>query len=656
MFILIASIIFASCNSENSINKVFYNTNKFSDIIFQKIYNHQDQRNTKELLKFLTINNDEYKKATVLAFASVQDSSVVPNLLQLFKTTENEDIKISVAFALGQIACKMSETALLDFYDNKNSQRLNKYILESIGKIGYRKSLYFINDLYKKRDTNDNIGILSAYSGFAIRGITDSVSVSNIIKNISLPITSDSCKYLASIALGRLKNQNLESYTDEIISFFKTTDDVFVKSNLCYAFSNIKNRRSFDLLDSLLKSDIDHRIKINAIRSLSKLDTFSVVASIKAALLDTNLNVAITASEYFLNKGKIKDAYEYFRLAKKHKNWRVRTNLFAASVRYAKNKKNIIEAIISGYNLSENLYEKANLLKALGGEPKQYKFVSNEVFNAKQVVVSTYGMEALAEMRKNKDFDLYSKNILAEKNIDLYEEFAIIFKRAILSGDVAMISIAAGTIRDKSLNYINLYKNTYFLTQALNKCKLPTEIEAYIELQKTISYINGSELQKKPSFFEFKPNWDYISKINKKQQIIIKTTKGNIKLELYIDKTPVTVSTFIKLIEDGFYTNKVIHRVVPNFVVQDGCPRGDGWGSPDFSIRSEFVDIKYKEGSIGMASAGKDTESSQWFITHSPAPHLDGRYTNFGSVISGISIVNKLEVGDKIISIELLSK
>jgi len=657
LLIVSVAIIFAACNSNSVVNEIINGNNKFSDKTLQKIYNHKDQRNTKELLKFLDHENKKYIKAAAFAFASVQDSNTINYLLRTYKTTENEDIKIAVAFAIGQTHCKASETALIKIYKNDNSKKLNKYILEAIGKIGSKKSLNFINNLYKKSiNENNKIGILWAYSRFAINGISDSIATNNIIKSISSPNLSDTCKYVASITLSRLKNQNLEVYTNKIILGFKKSDNVFTKSNLCYAFSKIKSKKSFNFLDSILKSNIDHRIKINAIHSLSRLDTFNVTESIKKSLLDSNVNVAITASEYFLNKGKTKDANKYFKWAKKQKKWRVRTNLFAASVKYSKNKNNIIDAIISGYNVSENLYEKANLLQALGGEPKQYKFVSNEVFNAKKVVISTYGMEALAEMRRNKNFDLYNKKSIAQKDIDLYEEFALIFKRAILSGDVAMISIAAGIIRDTSLHYINQYKNTYFLTQALNNCKLPKEIEAYLELQKTISYINGSKKPKNPSFFEFKPDWEHISKINKKQKINIKTSKGDIKLELYVEKTPVTVSTFIKLIKKGFYKDKAIHRVVPNFVVQDGCPRGDGWGGSDFSIRSEFADIKYKEGSIGMASAGKDTESSQWFITHSPTPHLDGRYTNFGSIISGIEIVNKLEVGDKIIDIEVITE
>ena len=100
---------------------------------------------------------------------------------------------------------------------------------------------------------------------------------------------------------------------------------------------------------------------------------------------------------------------------------------------------------------------------------------------------------------------------------------------------------------------------------------------------------------------------------------------------------------------------KVFHRVVPNFVIQGGCPRGDGWGNSDYTIRSEFADLRYQEGFVGMASAGKDTEGCQWFITHSPTPHLDGSYSIFAKVIEGMEVVHQIQVGDEITAIELLN-
>jgi cyclophilin family peptidyl-prolyl cis-trans isomerase len=112
---------------------------------------------------------------------------------------------------------------------------------------------------------------------------------------------------------------------------------------------------------------------------------------------------------------------------------------------------------------------------------------------------------------------------------------------------------------------------------------------------------------------------------------------------------------FVHLVKSGYYNNKKFHRVVPNFVAQAGCPRGDGWGGFDVNVVSEFSMLRYiREGRVGMASAGKDTESAQFFITHAPTIHLDGNYTIFAQVIEGMNVVHKLEIGDNMIKVELL--
>ncbi|MCI0471135.1 MAG: peptidylprolyl isomerase [Candidatus Aminicenantes bacterium] len=149
-------------------------------------------------------------------------------------------------------------------------------------------------------------------------------------------------------------------------------------------------------------------------------------------------------------------------------------------------------------------------------------------------------------------------------------------------------------------------------------------------------------------------NWPAVTAVKSRQQIKIKTTKGDIVIELFVNDSPGSAANFLRLIQAGFYKNDTFHRVVPNFVIQAGCPRGDGWGGPDFTIRSEFSPLYYEEGSVGMASSGKDTEGSQWFITHSPTPHLDGRYTIFGKVVSGMEAVHRIEIGDMITGFEIV--
>ena len=108
---------------------------------------------------------------------------------------------------------------------------------------------------------------------------------------------------------------------------------------------------------------------------------------------------------------------------------------------------------------------------------------------------------------------------------------------------------------------------------------------------------------------------------------------------------------FIKLSENKFYNGTVFHRVVSNFVIQGGDPGGTGYGGPGYSIRSEFSPLTYERGMVGMASSGKDTEGSQFFITHSATPHLDGRYTIFGKVIGGMDVVDEIMTGDSVVDV-----
>ena len=129
---------------------------------------------------------------------------------------------------------------------------------------------------------------------------------------------------------------------------------------------------------------------------------------------------------------------------------------------------------------------------------------------------------------------------------------------------------------------------------------------------------------------------------------LIQTSKGEIEFELYEDAAPLTVLNFIELARSGFYDGLTFHRVVPNFVVQGGCPRGDGWGGPAYYIRCEYSDLPFERGTVGIATSGHDTGGSQFFICHSPQPHLDARYTVFGQVISGMDVVDQIVIGDVI--------
>jgi len=129
----------------------------------------------------------------------------------------------------------------------------------------------------------------------------------------------------------------------------------------------------------------------------------------------------------------------------------------------------------------------------------------------------------------------------------------------------------------------------------------------------------------------------------------VETTKGNIVLELYPRHAPKTVNNFVFLAKDGFYDGVTFHRVIENFVIQGGDPDGTGRGGPGYSFEDEVKDnpLKHEKGVISMANAGPNTNGSQFFITHSPQPHLNGRHTVFGKVVEGIETVHAIRQGDR---------
>ena len=130
----------------------------------------------------------------------------------------------------------------------------------------------------------------------------------------------------------------------------------------------------------------------------------------------------------------------------------------------------------------------------------------------------------------------------------------------------------------------------------------------------------------------------------------MKTEKGDICIEFFDEDAPNTVKNFKNLIQDGFYNGLNFHRVIPNFVIQGGCPNGTGTGGPGYHIPCEINTQKHLTGSLSMAHAGKDTGGSQFFICHSPQPHLDGVHTVFGKT-PDMDVVNLIKPGDKIISV-----
>ncbi len=226
---------------------------------------------------------------------------------------------------------------------------------------------------------------------------------------------------------------------------------------------------------------------------------------------------------------------------------------------------------------------------------------------------------------------------------------------AILSALVKLDKVAAKDSLDLALNhYAFLIRR-----QAANLIKQNDMEKDFPNLKERVGMVKpfdpetGSKLGQTTNTEQ-----DYrraLSRKNGESTAILTTEKGKFRIDFFPEEAPLTVDNFIKLANSGYFNGIEIHRVVPNFVMQDGDPRGDGNGGPGWQIRCEINQIPYERGMVGMALSGKDTGGSQWFVTHSPQPHLDGGYTVFGKVNEeGMKIVDNLVRGDKILNVRIV--
>jgi len=141
--------------------------------------------------------------------------------------------------------------------------------------------------------------------------------------------------------------------------------------------------------------------------------------------------------------------------------------------------------------------------------------------------------------------------------------------------------------------------------------------------------------------------------LQKTYRVTIETSRGDMELELYPEYAPKTVNNFVFLAQEGFYNGMVFHRVINDFMIQGGDPTGTGSGGPGYKFEDEVAEnpLRHETGVISMANAGPNTNGSQFFITHSPQPHLDGMHTVFGKVVEGQEIINAIQQGDRMVKV-----
>jgi cyclophilin family peptidyl-prolyl cis-trans isomerase/HEAT repeat protein len=533
--------------------------------------------------------------------------------------------------------------------------------------------------------------------------------VAKFLTNLDARVRADAANTLSRI---RAKNAN-EAFRTMLLS----DNDAIARANAARALGAAEDKEAFNLLLEAATTDDDSRVRVSAIRSLASLNNkeaadkllergeklladykkskfanpveknelLEIATALGNVLGKTKNGKTLIFLDRLIEADKLQsaeipiarmkisqakfDSKSYSNLIIDESNLSVGRTLFQlfgevfnfdeAENKFRKETVDFLRDILK--EIVENEPTEKTIIPALPDLLNSFaKFKTDDLnavllnyINHKDVFIRTTAAQLLGEQPATKENIEALKTAFAEslKTDSQYDDA----QQAILSTLVKL---------DKQ--------------QAIESLKLALDAPNHLLRRHAANLIRQNELEKDFPNFEQKvgtvkpynpknrtkigqvlnTNADYTRAVSRKNgtvKAVLTTEKGAFTIDLTPEDAPLTVDNFIKLAKSNYFNGVAVHRVVPNFVMQDGDPLGNGSGGPGWSIRCEINMLEYERGAVGMALSGKDTGGSQWFVTHSPQPHLDGGYTIFGKVNENdMKVVDSIVRGDKILSVKIV--
>ncbi len=653
-FISTMGFFMTRCVPDNKIKSTKIAIN-LSNKEVREILNLQDKQDIISLYRYFKDENPTNRYLSVMAFGSIQDPSAVDSLYPMLNDPVME-VRSAAAYAIGQSGNIKATDKLIAAFSSRDTldinNEFNSNILEAVGKLGAASDLKALATIktYRTTDTLLLMGQSRAIYRMALRGITSDEGTSRMVDLLYTFGVPEKVRLYAAHYLARAKNISLELYKVRLIEIFGKDPNPNIRMALATAFGKSQDLDFLTALKAKYATEQDYRVMCNILRSFGSYPYTEVRNLLLEKTKDQNIHIASVASDVILQKGIVEDVPEYMRFDTLTFPWQVRAKMNAAvlnhtALYFTKSKTAFTERILGNYKNSSSDYEKAAYINAISYDPFNFQQLINLYKTEKSHLLRISALDGLGAILTNPNFFRAFGNGYGQVKASLLNTFL----DAIQQGDPGEISVVSEILKNPDLQWREWIKDVNALEPALKKLSLPRDQEAYNGLMSAVSYLKGETFKPPQPNYNHPIDWEVINLLSDSTIAAVKTSKGLIRMVLYKNLAPGSVANFVALADSNFYNQKVFHRVVPNFVIQTGCPRGDGYGGLDYSIRTE-VPMEYydDEGYVGMASAGPHTEGTQWFITHSPTPHLDGKYTIFGKVVEGMDVVNKITVGDYI--------
>ncbi len=638
----------------------------------QRIVDLQVRREGRTLAGLLGSTDARVRARAAFALGSVQDSTAVDALARALADPAPL-VRADAAFALGQTADSTAAPALLAALRTEATEAVRTELLDAVGKVGGRADLDGLLGL-PLPPTADASRTL-AVARMVTRGVVTPAVWTWLSDRLAAPGLAEHAAY----AFARTPAVRWTEHDPAVRAAFDRSaagalagDAALPRMHLARALGRVGDAQDVPRLAAALAGDPDWRVRQAAAGALGAPALVTLPAAREAlwgGVADDQTLVAMTAAEVLARPAApATDASRAQAVVGGRAPWPVQAALLPLLARAGQTA-----AVEAWAARQTSPFARAASVSALGaardGASRDRLL---DTVNDADPRIAAAAVEALrARWEAEPD--------RAGTAAGYFEAFAGALRRA----DLATTSAAAPALADSAFAPLG---GPSVLREVYARLRAPVDVEPMVEIVRAIGetrdgqeveFLVGVALDGHPAVRaaardalnerlvegidvslltgrEALPptttvDWTHLRRVGPRPRLILETDRGQIVVEMDAEAAPQTVQMLTSTASAGDYDGVPFHRVVPNFVAQGGdFFRADGYGGPEVSLRSEFGRARYRTGTVGMASAGKDTEGVQFFITHSPQPHLDGRYTVVGRVVEGQDVADRLVPGDRI--------
>ncbi|MFB6229512.1 MAG: peptidylprolyl isomerase [Salinibacter sp.] len=630
----------------------------------QALIEAQVERDGAALREKLDARTSGVRARAAFALASVRDTAAIPDLLDRLRDGVPV-VRSDAAFALAQMpADQVPTTPLLQTLRFERDATTRRFLIHALGHTGDAASLRTLLDLGLPDQRGGDLAL--ALARYGMRGVVDSVGTAWLVEHLTAE--NSWARRNAAYAFGRVEalargradtiRQALDTYA---------LDDP-AAMHLIRALGQVGDTADTDRLMDWLQTAPDWRVRVDAAQALSGLTEVPAVrTTLVGALDDDHPLVARTAAETLggadWSSANVEAVTAW--IDAHPDRWRVRAPLLRGLARNGRGPR--VLRTVERWRTERDSIVYAAAVPALAPlDTARADTLLATALRAEDVRVATAAVDAVVarweQIRPDGVRSTFRRLSAAARRGDP----ALLYAAAPALADSAFVSRGAADTLAAAYRTLATPEGLEGMTailEALGTVGGPTA-EAVLRdaldhphhaIRKAaaqgLSAATDTTVTAAPRPLPDTPtiDWSRLETLGPHPRLVLETNRGAITIELDAEQAPQTTQAITRFAQNGRYDGVPFHRVVPNFVVQGGdFARQDGFGGPEFFLRTEITRIGHRRGTVGMASAGRDTEGCQFFIPHSMQPHLDSGYTAFGRVTAGMDVVDRLRAYDRI--------